>query len=53
MEAGFNFRQIEGGIALSLDERTDEAELEALAELFTGSRELCKVEDFSGSDFPE
>jgi glycine dehydrogenase len=43
-DAGYNFRRCQGGIALSLDERTDDTELLALAELFTGKAELVPIE---------
>jgi len=47
---GYNFRRIEGGLAIALDERTDEFELKTLTQLFTGESELPKVKDFSDSD---
>jgi len=48
-EAGFHFRLVDGGLALSLDECTGESELATLASFFTGDGEVALADpDLSG-----
>ncbi len=47
LAAGYHFRRIKGGIALALDERTDEEELKTLMGVFTGKAEIAKIANFS------
>ncbi|MEM6820884.1 MAG: aminomethyl-transferring glycine dehydrogenase [Verrucomicrobiota bacterium] len=43
VEAGYNFRELEGGFAVSLDEKTAPEEVASLAEVISGSKDLVDV----------
>ncbi len=54
LNAGYNFRRLADGIAISLDERSDETEIRALAACLTSDPSMAlNVTAFPGSSYPE